>query len=166
MQVVSTALRSHLMAGLWLPGALEMASNYGTSPQESHWQLGRAVGSVRSHWNTNRPDSRQRFVGQTNSCPNWRLGNLGLVAMRCVWSLRSSGSVSIGVAGVERSDPPDVAIPGGSQYLDPSHPNKVQSDPLPITDFSCISCSVSTCLGDCWLPRTKQSRECAANVSR
>ena len=26
------------------------------------------------------------------------------------------------MAGVERSEPPDVAIPGGSQNLDPSHP--------------------------------------------
>ena len=42
-----------------------------------------------------------------------------------------SGSVSIRVAGVERSEPPDAANPGGSQNLNPSHPHKVQTDPLP-----------------------------------
>ena len=47
----------------------------------------------------------------------WKISELG------------SGPVSIRVAGVERSEPPDAVNSGGSQSLDPSHPRKVSNWP-------------------------------------
>jgi hypothetical protein len=49
-----------------------------------------------------------------------------------------SGPVSIRVAGVERSESPDIAISGDSQNLDPSHLNQVHTVPLPIFRTSCF----------------------------